>query len=114
MDRKVSSGGKKSKGQTTERDHLEQVAKQLGKDVEQIEEFNQRAFFPDAASHLWAAFLSLHDGRTYGMSGPNPISYDIIESWCSLMNIRLLPWEIEIIKSLDNLWIKIINEEQNG
>jgi len=30
------------------------------------------------------------------------------------MNIQLMPWEIEIIKSLDNLWIKIINEEQNG
>jgi len=31
-----------------------------------------------------------------------------------LTNIRLLPWEIEVIKSIDNIWIKTINEEQNG
>ncbi len=113
MGRKVS-GGKESKGQTTERDHLEQVAKHLGKEVGEIQEFNLNASFPEVASHIWVAFLELHDGRTYGMGGPNPISYDIIDAWCRLTNIRLLPWEIEVIKSIDNIWIKTINEEQNG
>jgi len=48
------------------------------------------------------------------MSGPNPISYDIIDSWCRLSGIDLSYWEIEIIKSLDNLWIKTMNEEADG
>ena len=109
MGRKVKGG----KGQATERDHLEQVAKQLGKEVEEIEQSNADAIFPDAASHIWTTFISLHDGRTYGMGGPNPISYDIIKAWCELMQITLSPWEVETIKSLDNLWIKIIGEE-NG
>lgn len=110
MGRKV----KGSKGKATERDHLEQVAKQLGKQVEDIETYNAQAIFPEAASHLWTAFLELHEGRTYNMSGPNPISYDIIKAWCDLTGIDLLPWEIGIIKSLDNLWVKTISEEANG
>lgn len=110
MGRKVKGG----KGKTTERDHLEQVAKQLGKSVEEIQQYNADAIFPDAASHLWATFIQLHDGRTYGMSGPNPISYDIIKAWCDLSGIDLSYWEIEIIKSLDNLWIKTMNEEADG
>jgi len=105
--------GRKVKGSSTEADHLAQVAKQLGKSLEEVEEFNSDALFPDAASHLWSSFLQLHEGRTYGMSGPNPISYDIIKAWCELTNVTLAPWEIEIIKSLDNLWIKTIGEE-NG
>lgn len=110
MGRKVSGG----KGKTTEADHLAQVAKQLGKDLEDVEKFNSDALFPDIASHLWATFIELHDGRTYGMSGPNPISYDIITAWCDLTGVDLSPWEVTIIKSLDNLWIKITGEEVNG
>jgi len=109
MGRKVSGG----KGKATEADHLAQVAKQLGKDVSDIEQANSDALFPDIASYVWATFLSLHDGRTYGMSGPNPISYDIIKAWCDLYGVSLNPWEIDTIKALDNLWIKITSEE-NG
>lgn len=109
MGRKVSG----SKGKATEADHLAQVAKQLGKSLDEVEQFNSDALFPDIAAHIWSSFLQLHEGRTYGMSGPNPISYDIIKAWCDLTSITLTPWEIETIKSLDNLWIKTIGEE-NG
>jgi hypothetical protein len=110
MGRKVSSG----KGKATESDHLAQVAKQLGKDLGDVEDFNASALFPDVAAHIWATFIELHDGRTYGMSGPNPISYDIIKAWCDLSGIDLSPWEIDLIKSLDNLWIKTTSEEADG
>lgn len=109
MGRKVSG----SKGKATEADHLAQVAKQLGKSLDEVEQYNSDALFPDIAAHIWSSFLQLHEGRTYGMSGPNPISYDIIKAWCDLTSITLTPWEIETIKSLDNLWIKTIGEE-NG
>jgi len=110
----MGRGVKGSKGKATERDHLEQVAKQLGTQLEEVEKANASAIFPDVASHLWATFIELHDGRTYGMSGPNPISYDIIKAWCDLSGIDLSYWEVEIIKSLDNLWIKTMNEESDG
>jgi hypothetical protein len=48
------------------------------------------------------------------MSGPNPISYDIIKAWCDLSGVDLSPWEIDLIKSLDNLWIKTTSEEADG
>ncbi len=105
--------GRKVKGKSTEADNLAQVAKQLGKSLDEVEQFNSDALFPDIAAHIWSSFLQLHEGRTYGMSGPNPISYDIIKAWCDLTSITLSPWEIETIKSLDNLWIKTIGEE-NG
>jgi len=105
--------GRKVKGKSTEAEHLAQVAKQLGKSLDEVEQFNSDALFPDIAAHIWSSFLQLHEGRTYGMSGPNPISYDIIKAWCDLTSITLSPWEIETIKSLDNLWIKTIGEE-NG
>ena len=107
MGRKVSGG----KGKATEADHLAQVAKQLGTDLKEVEQANADAIFPDVASHLWATFIELHDGRTYGMSGPNPLSYDIIKSWCELTGVDLSPWEVTIIKSLDNIWITITSEE---
>jgi len=110
----MGRGVKGSKGKATERDHLEQVAKQLGTQLAEVEKANANAIFPDVASHLWATFIELHDGRTYGMSGPNPISYDIIKAWCDLSGIDLSYWEVEIIKSLDNLWIKTMNEESDG
>ena len=106
--------GRKVKGKTTEADHLAQVAKQLGKSLDDIEQSNSDALFPDIASYVWATFLSLHDGRTYGMSGPNPISYDIIKAWCDLYGVELNPWEIDTVKALDNLWIKTTGEEANG
>jgi hypothetical protein len=105
--------GRTVKGKTTEADHLAQVAKQLGKSLDDVEQANSAALFPDIASYVWATFISLHDGRTYGMSGPNPISYDIIKAWCDLYGVALNPWEIDTVKALDNLWIKITSEE-NG
>lgn len=47
------------------------------------------------------------------MSGPNPISYDTIYFWCQLNDIELTPWEISVIKDLDNEYIKAMGEE-NG
>ena len=93
------------------------MAKQLGKSVEELidrednlEELNT---FPNIVLHIWTAFIELHNGRTYGMSGPNPISYDTIYFWCHMMGIELTPWEIGIIKDVDNEYIKAMGEE-NG
>jgi len=93
------------------------VAKQLGKSVEELEDrednLEEPPTFPDLALHIWAAFLELHNGRTYNMSGPNPISYDTIYFWCHMMGIELTPWEIGVIKDLDNIYIRAMGEE-NG
>ncbi len=87
------------------------MAKQLGKPLEDIEDFNDSCIFPDAASHLWSVFLQLHKGRTYGMNGPNPICYDLIVDWCKLSGIKLQYWEVEIMQSLDVIWMETTSKE---
>jgi hypothetical protein len=95
-----------SKGKATESDHLAQVAKQLGKDVGEIEKSNDFAPFPTIADFVWSNFMELHDDRTYGMNGPDGISYVSIKAWCDLTSVELTPWELTIIKSLDKIWLK--------
>ena len=99
-----------SKGKATEADHMAQVAKQLGKDVQDIEKSNTFAPFPDIASFVWSNFMELHDGRTYGMNGADPLSYSIIKDWSDLTGIELSPWELSTIKALDNIWINSTNK----
>ena len=84
----------------------------MGKDLE-ANDLVDVPTFPDLMAHIWTAFIELHNGRTYGMSGPNPISYDTIYFWCSMTGVELTPWEIRVIKDLDNEYIKAIGEE-NG
>jgi hypothetical protein len=95
-----------SKSKATESDHLAQVAKQLGKDVEEIERSNDFAPFPTIAGFVWDNFMDLHDGRSYGMNGPENLDYRSIKAWCDLTGIELSPWELKTIKSLDSIWIK--------
>ena len=90
----------------SKREHLEQVAKQTGRD-----DILAGPPIPDCASHVWELFLELHKGRTYGMSGPNPLSYGDIAAWCNLTGIALSSWEVGVIKTLDMAWMKAMNED---
>lgn len=65
---------------------------------------------PQVAAYVWHYFLELHKGRTYGMSGPNPLSYGDISAWCNLTGIGLSSWEVGVIKTLDTAWIRAMNE----
>lgn len=94
------------KNGTSEREHLEQVARQTGTTPAAL----IGPPLPDLARHLWDTFLELHRGRTYGMSGANPLTHMDIFGWCNLTGVRLSLWELEIVHDLDALWIRITNE----
>ena len=93
----------------SDRAHLEQVAKMKGELPPELEVPD----FPDIASHIWVTFNELSAGRTYGMSGPNPLSWEGIKAWVDLNGIVLTPWELETIKALDMAWVRSVNED-NG
>ena len=57
--------------------------------------------------------MALHSGRTYGMSGPNPLTWEGIAAWCNLTGIVLSSWELETVKALDMAWVGAMNED-NG
>jgi len=58
--------------------------------------------------------MSLHSGRSYGMSGPNPLSWGDIKDWCDLTGVHLPPWEVDMIKALDLVWVRTMNESSDG
>lgn len=91
------------------RAHLEQVAKSLGRVPEDL----IGPPFPDRYAHLWQAFVDIHKGRSYGMSGPNPLSWQDILAWDTLMRAGLQDWEVRVIKALDLLWLRITGEDNS-
>ena len=90
------------------REHLEQVAKVKGETPQEL----IGPEFPDVSVHVWDAFMRLHSGRTYGMSGPNPLTWECIQAWCNLTGIVLSSWELETIKALDMSWVRVMNEDK--
>lgn len=91
----------------SEREHLQQVEKVTGKTPTEL----LGPDFPVDASLVWAYFLEVHQGRSYGMSGPNPVSWSDLSAWCNLHGIVLSSWEVSTIKELDLLWISIAHED---
>lgn len=95
---------KADKDGITKREHLEQVVKQTGRG-----ELLAGPPIPESAAYLWTTFLILHSGRSYGMNGGNPLTYEGIHAWCNLSGISLSCGEVEIIKMLDAAWLKAMN-----
>jgi hypothetical protein len=65
--------------------------------------------FPDEVLHVWSAFLLLNQSRSQGFNGPLPITYQEIDAWLRLTNNRLFPWEIEVVKKLDAVYMRVVN-----
>jgi len=93
---------RKVDGKATTGDLLKQVQKTKGHDLPELD----APTFPDILAHLWECFLEIHVGRSYGMNGPNPISYESINCYQTLSGIELTWWDVETVKLLDSIWIK--------
>ena len=68
--------------------------------------------FPEPLRRLWDKFLSLHEGRTYGINGANPITYLDMDAWMRVTRNSLAPWEVTSIMKIDKAWIKVINTDE--
>tara|TARA_R110000868_G_scaffold22246_2_gene91350 strand:- start:2813 stop:3007 length:195 start_codon:yes stop_codon:yes gene_type:complete len=60
-------------------------------------------------SHVWSAFISLSSSRGSGFSGPAPITFEQIKAWKELTETSIEPWEIEAIKRIDLLYLRVTN-----
>lgn len=98
----------------TEREHLEQIAKSSGRRPIALD----GPEFPQGAEYIWGVFLALHDRRTHYGSGfgasPNPLQFEAILAWCNLYSVRLSCWELEVIETLDAVWMQVMGERRNG
>lgn len=57
--------------------------------------------FPEAMDYLWEWFLELDRTRTSGFTGPDPLTYPIIESWARLMDRAPSPADVELLLQMD-------------
>jgi len=89
----------------TLREHLEQVERQTGKTLEEL----QGPEFPFPLSNIWSAFIDLSSTRGQGFSGPLHITYNEIKAYMELTGTELRPWEVEVIKGLDRVYMKVAN-----
>lgn len=71
---------------------------------------------PPGLDRLWGAFLEMSaTERTYADGGfPLPLSSTAILAWCTLRGIEFEPWEVRIIRRLDNGWLKARNTKREG
>jgi len=90
---------------TTKLEHLEQVERQTGRTPKELEGPD----FPFSVEYLWSAFLSLSNSRSVGFSGPNPITYEEIKAWKELTQTPLASRDIEAIKRLDLVYIRVMH-----
>ena len=60
--------------------------------------------------YIWAVFLQLHSARSSNGYSANPIPYSEIVAWCALTRVRLAPWEIATLRSVDLAFLRVANE----
>ena len=75
----------------------------------QIEEAPEIPFYLE---HIWGWFWQIHSGRTYGMSGPNPLTWTDIQSWSNILKTDIRPIEAEILKEIDSVYLKYVSEDK--
>lgn len=60
---------------------------------------------PEGGRLAWRWFTDLNAARSYGMAGPNPISYAEIEAYARLHRWPLEPRHVDLITAMDGAWL---------
>jgi len=61
--------------------------------------------FPQPLAYLWTAYHRIRRRKGVGFAGPEPIGWSDIEAFNRMTRMRLAPWEVEVIETLDNLYL---------
>ncbi|WP_430251683.1 phage tail assembly chaperone [Neorhizobium sp. DAR64860/K0K1] len=72
------------------------------------------AQIPAGGDHLWRWFLDLHGARSFGFSGPNPISFVEIRAYLELLRIPAEPHHVEILRALDSAYLEHAYASRDG
>jgi hypothetical protein len=90
-------------------DHLASVARQLGKLVTAVDAAPPA--LPLGARLIWRAFLELHKTRGALGFGPASITYAEIFAWQRVMHSRLLPWEVDALRLVDDAFLTSLDHK---
>ncbi|WP_425468453.1 phage tail assembly chaperone [Phyllobacterium endophyticum] len=64
---------------------------------------------PEYTDYIWDWFVQLHNSRETGFSA-NPISFLEVEAFCRLTGALIDPWELSVIRRMDQAVLAIINK----
>lgn len=86
------------------RANLESVWRQTGQKPPELENLLE---LPDEMQYVWRCFIELNNARSGTGYGINPISYMEIYCYFKLQNIEPEEWEVQTIKRLDSIAMKV-------
>lgn len=69
---------------------------------------------PEAGVLLWNLFMEIGASRTYHAAGPHPISFAEIEAYARLHRWPLQSHHVEIIRTLDEIWLERTYSQRDG
>lgn len=70
----------------------------------------RRPEFPFLLRYLWDIFFELNGTRPHGFDGPLQITYSEIKCFSELKGIVLKPWEVDVIKKIDYIYLEVVSE----
>jgi hypothetical protein len=62
--------------------------------------------YPAGFTYIWDYFSEISAGRQSGMNGSQPLSYTEILAWVVLTKRNVSAWDVEVIKSIDAVFMK--------
>lgn len=69
---------------------------------------------PEGCEMLWQRFLSLHLSRGSAGFGMARITFVDIDAFQRVTRTMLSPWEIDLIRKADNLWLSEFQPKPKG
>ena len=88
---------------------LEQVERQTGKRPKELDELVE---FPESMLYQWSYFIALHNKRGSNGFGVNPISYQEMLAYFTLIDYMPEQWEIDLISKLDSVFLEVHHKQQ--
>lgn len=88
---------------------LESVWRQTGVRPKELDELVE---LPDVFKYLWQDFLMLNSARTSNGFGVNPLQYSEMLAYFTLQGIQVQPWEVEVLRVLDNAVLQVYADKQ--
>lgn len=95
------------KNGNSKRDILESLAYSLVPDEAALKQLEAQPALPTLTAHLWALFSKLHVRRGYNEGGPVRFSALSLKAWLDIERVRLQPWELDLLFSLDDTFMKV-------
>ena len=81
----------------------------MGEQVPELQAFKELEY-PDDLIVCYQRFLEIGRRRSFGMNGPDPLSWQEIHSWIQVSSTPLNRLEAKIITELDEIWMKVYGE----